>query len=150
MKKLHPTATIPYKSSRNAAGYDLTSTSDVTILPGTLKTIWTRIAVQIPHGYYGQIVMRSSVAKNGNLTVVGGVVDSDYTGDIGCILFNLGDSPTTIAKDERFAQLVIIKIHEGSSMFENDFTKTERGEKGFGSTGKFKQSSMFNFLKKAT
>ena len=148
-KKLNSNATIPYKSSKNAAGYDLTSTSTVEIPPGSLKTIWIRIAVQIPNGYFGQIVIRSGIAMRGSLTILGGVIDSDYTGDIGCMVFNLGSAPVIIESNERFAQLVIIKIHEGNQLIETDnFTRTTRGGQGFGSTGHYKQTSMLDFFKK--
>src|SRR4051812_14717278 len=79
VKKLEETVTIPERKTPSAAGYDLTPSENFTLQPGEQRLINTGIAMAIPEGYYGQLHPRSSAAKI-ELSVEGGVIDSDYQG----------------------------------------------------------------------
>lgn len=136
VKKLHAIATIPTKATETAAGYDLSNPTKITIAPFSLGFIKTHLAMNIPKGYYGQIAVRSGVAKRKCLIHLGGIIDSDYRGDIAVMLYNLLDEAVTIKQDEKFAQIVLIKTHESCDMKEvRELDNTERGGGGFGSTG---------------
>ena len=128
---------IPTKGDINAAGYDLYSAEDVVIYPNERKLIKTDIKFIIPTGYYGRISDRSGLAYKSGITVIAGIIDSSYRGEIGVILYNSDkDNKFPILKGDRIAQIVI-ETHfdlefEQVDGFED---KTERGENGFGSTG---------------
>lgn len=133
-KKLKDDAVIPSRATDYAAGYDLYSNS-VNVVPARGKClIFTDIMLQIPHGYYGRIAPRSGLASKFGIDIGGGVVDSDYRGNIGVIIFNHSDTPYFIKKHDKIAQIIITKIitPELIEIFDNE--NTERGDKGFGST----------------
>ena len=110
IKKLEETATLPERKTPSAAGYDLTPAENFTLLPGEQCLINTGIAMVIPEGYYGQLHPRSSTAKI-ELSVEGGVIDSDYCGPIKIILRNQGKTPYTfMSGDPPVAQIVLLKI----------------------------------------
>lgn len=136
VKKLSPYGLPPMRSTEGAAGYDLYSSHVDFLQPRSTTTISTDIAVEIPFGFYGQICDRSSLAKKG-ISVIGGVIDPDYRGAISVILRNNSDESCIIDKWDRIAQLILIKIAiPDVILVEDELTPTERGEKGFGSTGK--------------
>eukprot|EP01120_Amphizonella_sp_Union-15-10_P000134 TRINITY_DN10163_c0_g1_i2.p1 TRINITY_DN10163_c0_g1~~TRINITY_DN10163_c0_g1_i2.p1 ORF type:complete len:133 (-),score=34.83 TRINITY_DN10163_c0_g1_i2:3-401(-) len=115
IKKLSQFALIPQRASPKAAD----------------------IALEIPEGHYGRIASRSSLALK-HLNVGGGVIDSDYRGNLGVILFNHGDKPFTISRGDRIAQLILEKISTPEVFVvgdEESLEETQRGENGFGSTG---------------
>lgn len=141
--KLDKEAYIPIRSTPFSAGYDLYALEDATITPINGSTlVKTGVSVQIPEGYYGRVAMRSGLAVNEHLAVSAGVIDRDYAGPIGVVvyctkLFNQNNFPHhgyTIKKGQRFAQLLIEKIYEGQSVVvESDDRLSDH--KGFGSTG---------------
>ena len=136
VKRLSPRATIPKKKTEGAAGFDLTAPTPVYIPPLSFRSIGTKIAIQIPKGYCGKIEGRSGLAKTNGIAVLGGVIDSDYRGEIEVMLMNLGPYPLDLPENSRIAQLVIQEIFEGDEMREvEELDGTERGESGFGSTG---------------
>jgi len=96
----------------------------------------TDIAVAIPPGFYGRIAPRSSLAWKSHIDVGAGVVDEDYRGPVGVVLFNLGNAPFKINKGDRIAQLVLTKITTPPVEEVDDLNATARAEGGFGSTGK--------------
>ena len=136
VKRLSPRAKIPTKKSDGAAGFDLTSPTPVYIPPLSSRSMGTKIAVQIPKGYCGKIEGRSGLAKSNQLAILGGLIDSDYRGEIEVLLTNLGPYPLDLPENSRIAQLVIQEIHEGQEMEEvEELEETDRDEGGFGSTG---------------
>tara|TARA_B110000977_G_C11053245_1_gene483103 strand:+ start:604 stop:1035 length:432 start_codon:yes stop_codon:yes gene_type:complete len=133
-------AQTPVRGTVGSAGYDLFSTEDHIIKPLGRGLIKTGISIKIPDGYYGRIAPRSSMSWKKHSDVGAGVIDSDYRGDIGVILFNL--SPTDdliIGFHDKVAQLIITKIETPElievSIEEFQSNSTERGAGGFGSTG---------------
>ena len=132
---LSPTAKLPTKGTSGAAGYDLFAAAPFTIEPWSRACINTDIGIIVPVGTYGRIAGRSGLALKG-LTVAGGVIDRDYRGNVGVILYNLSDDQFTINIGDRVAQLILEKIDVSEVVEVSSLEPTERGDKGFGSSGK--------------
>ena len=139
VKLLSENATVPTRGSNESAGWDLYAAED-TIVPARGKAIIaTDIAVAITTGYYGRIAPRSGMSWKNHTDIGAGVVDSDYRGPVGVVMFNHADTDLQITKDDRVAQMVIEKINTAPLLLVPDGVElddTERGEGGFGSTGK--------------
>jgi dUTP pyrophosphatase len=134
--RCHPEAKIPTRGSSDSAGWDLYSTHDVTIQPGHRTLINTGIAIQLPEGTYSRIAPHSGLAWKQGLTVGVGVIDRDYRGEIGVLLFNQGQSEVTLEKGTCIAQMIIERYNHDSVFREvQEVMEMERAEKGFGSTG---------------
>ena len=134
--KLLPDGRIPSRGSREAAGYDVYAAEDKIIRPMTVEKIRTGICLQMPPGHFGQIYGRSGMAANRGLISVAGTLDSDFMGEIHVVLFNASQSAQMIYKGDRIAQIVFHK-HMIADFVQVDILKnTERGDGGFGSTGR--------------
>lgn len=140
VKKLTPEAVVPTLGSKFAAGADLYSAEkgDVVIAPGETKFIGTGIAVEIPDGYVGLVYARSGLACKRGLAPANkvGVIDSDYRGEIKVALLNHGKEPQMLEKGERIAQMVVAPYLSVTYEETDELSDTERGEGGFGSTGR--------------
>ena len=140
VKKLTPEAVVPTLGSKFAAGADLYSAEkgDVVIAPGETKFIGTGIAVEIPEGYVGLVYARSGLACKRGLAPANkvGVIDSDYRGEIKVALLNHGKEPQPLEKGERIAQMVVAPYLSVTYEETDELSDTERGEGGFGSTGR--------------
>ncbi len=140
VKKLKPGATVPTMGSKFAAGADLYSAedADVVIAPSETKFIGTGLAMEIPEGYVGLVYARSGLACKRGLAPANkvGVVDSDYRGEIKVALHNHGKEAQTVEKGERIAQMVIAPYLSVNYEEADELSETERGEGGFGSTGR--------------
>lgn len=140
VKKLKPNATVPTMGSKFAAGADLYSAedADVVIGPSETKFIGTGLAMEIPEGYVGLVYARSGLACKRGLAPANkvGVVDSDYRGEIKVALHNHGKEAQTVEKGERIAQMVIAPYLSVNYEEADELSETERGEGGFGSTGR--------------
>ena len=140
VKKLKTGATVPTMGTKFAAGADLYSAedADVVIGPGETKFIGTGLAMEIPEGYVGLVYARSGLACKRGLAPANkvGVVDSDYRGEIKVALHNHGKEAQTVEKGERIAQMVIAPYLSVNYEEADALSETERGEGGFGSTGR--------------
>jgi len=140
VKKVRPQAILPTYGSAGAAGADLYACLDapVTIAAGESVFIPTGLAMEIPEGCAGLIYARSSLGTKRGLAPANkvGVIDSDYRGEICVVLHNHGSQPQTVAPEERIAQLLITPVLTPAYTLAEDLTQTQRGEGGFGSTGK--------------
>lgn len=140
VKKLKSDATVPTMGSKFAAGADLYSAedADVVIEPSETKFIGTGLAMEIPEGYVGLVYARSGLACKRGLAPANkvGVVDSDYRGEIKVALHNHGKEAQTVEKGERIAQMVIAPYLSVNYEEADVLSETERGEGGFGSTGR--------------
>ena len=140
VKKLSENAILPTRGSEAAAGYDLYA--DITgaeeIAPHTTTMIPTGLSMAIPEGYFGAIFARSGLAAKENLRPANcvGVIDADYRGPIIVALHNDGEVPRVVEAGERIAQIVIMPFLEANFTVCEELGSTERGEAGFGSTGK--------------
>lgn len=128
-------ASAPTRGSTEAAGFDLYSSENTTVVSGERRLVSTGISVAIPYGYYGRVAPRSGLAVKKSIDIGAGVVDSDYRGEVKILIINNGDCPFHINKRDRIAQLVIEKIFMGDIVEVDQLSTTVRGDGGFGSTG---------------
>lgn len=135
-KLLNDNAVIPTYGSDRAAGMDLYAAFAETIPVGKQRIVKTGIAVQIPDGFYGRIAPRSGLAYKNGIDVFAGVVDNDYRGEIGIILYNAGNEPFHVQQGDRVAQMIITPYEMAMPYVVEDLDDTGRGSGGFGSTGK--------------
>lgn len=132
---------LPKYETPGAAGLDLKSAVDYILKPGEYKMIPTNIHIKLPDGYEVQVRPRSGLAAKYGISVVNspGTVDADYTGQIGVILINHGTNPFEIKIGDRIAQMVVNKVEQLNWVPVDSIEalgETERGQGGFGSTGK--------------
>ena len=141
IKKLNENAIIPTKGSEYAAGVDLYACIDkpIEIQPHETVKIGTGLSMELPTGYFGAIFARSGLATKQGLRPANcvGCCDSDYRGDYIVPLHNDTDITQTVIPNERIAQLVIMPYLPVDFTEVDELTETERGDGGFGHTGKF-------------
>jgi dUTP pyrophosphatase len=141
---------LPNKSHPDDAGFDLACLLDPqeletgrTLESGKQTVLNTGVTLAVPPGYMGKIEGRSGLAMKG-ISVLGGVIDSGYRGEIKVILRNNGDEPFVIQNQQRIAQFLVLKIHEADvlTLAKNvdELSRTKRGADGFGSTGKMQRT----------
>ncbi|RKP20494.1 dUTP diphosphatase [Rozella allomycis CSF55] len=135
VKKLSENAQIPKRGSPLAAGYDLYSAVDTVIPPKGKAIVQTDISIAVPEGTYGRVAPRSGLAVKNFIDVGAGVIDADYRGAVGVVLFNFGEVEFQVKKGDRIAQLILEKIEMADIMEVEDLDATDRGAGGFGSTG---------------
>ena len=136
VKKLSENATIPTQGTNFAAGYDLYAAEDAVVVCGTRKLIKTNISMEITPGYYGRIAPRSGLAYKNGIDVLAGVIDSDYRGDIGVILYNTDKNiDFTVKKGDRIAQIIFEACYIATLNNVDNLDNTLRQAGGFGSTG---------------
>lgn len=136
VRKLHPSAILPARKTDQAAGWDLHAIEETFVFPDDRKTLKTGIALAIPAGYYGHICDRSGLAMKNGITVIGGIIDSDYRGEIHIILHNLDNLKTLqIHAGDRIAQIIFRRHYDAVFSEVEELPETERGEKGLGHTG---------------
>jgi dUTP pyrophosphatase len=134
-KRLDPRAVLPTRGSAKSAGLDIYAIDDLIIPPRERYLARTGLAVAIPEGYYGRIAPRSGLAANKGLDVLAGVIDADYRGEIGCLLYNTSDEPIHLPAPSKICQLILEKIISPDAIWVDDINNTKRGSGGFGSTG---------------
>lgn len=140
IKKLRENAVVPCRATQGSAGMDLCACTEVplTIRAGERLTVPTGIAVGVPAGYASFVFARSGLGvKRGiGLSNGVGVIDSDYTGEIQVGLINLGQEDYTIQPGERVAQMVVMPVCMCEPELVTELDETDRGDGGFGSTGR--------------
>ena len=141
IKLFNNKAKMPTRGSEKAAGYDLYACTNSPIIIAPHKTIKinTGVSIELPHGYFGGIFARSGLATNQGLRLANcvAVIDEDYRGEWIVPLHNDTDNPQTINPMERIAQLVIIPYLNIEFEEVDELSDTERGDKGFGDSGRF-------------
>ena len=135
LNELHGSAEPPTRGSEEAAGYDLYSYENETIVSNQIKLIDTGISIRVPKGTYGRIAPRSSVSKKGIL-INAGVIDRDYRGPVKIMMHNLSQNDYIVNKGDRIAQLILERIVTPPVTIVEKLDETIRGEGGFGSTGR--------------
>ena len=134
--KLGPKQPMPEYQTPGSAAFDLCSTETVT-LTDQVNMMNLYIACEIPQGYYGKLVVRSSMAKRGVMLAHGtGVIDSDYRGWIHAPLYSRVKGGSFIEEGERIVQLLICPVVQVELEQVGELSETERGNGGFGSTNK--------------
>lgn len=131
---------LPSYKTTGAAGMDLKAYIDnpVILNPLERKLIPTGLYIELPEGFEAQIRPRSGLSIKHGVTVLNapGTIDADYRGEIGVILINLSNEKYKIIPGERICQMVINKVEHVNLVEVNTISYTERGEGGFGHTGK--------------
>lgn len=139
------TAKFPVRATPGSAGYDLYADEDLVVKTQYHELVKTGVGVIIPHGWYGRIAPRSSLALKWGIQVFAGVIDSDYRLQIGVILHNAGGQDFIVKKGDRIAQIIferclfpneILEIHCTKEEAQNSDNWSSERTGGFGSTGK--------------
>lgn len=131
---------LPEYATEGSAGMDIRAAveNELVLQAGKVATVPTNLKAEIPQGYEIQVRPRSGLAAKHGIGVLNspGTIDSDYRGEIKIILFNFSDSDFTINRGDRIAQLVIGKTIQAEIELTDELSETDRGEGGFGHTGK--------------
>ena len=110
VKRLNQDAILPTKATDSAAGFDLYTIHDISLPPGKRQIAQTGLSIAIPLNTYARIAPRSGLALKMGIDIGAGVIDRDYRGEIGIILFNLGDDTFEAKKGDKIAQLILERI----------------------------------------
>ena len=139
-----PALALPAYATPGAAGLDLQASlppaqrpQGLTLAPGARALVPTGLALEIPEGFEVQVRPRSGLALRHGLTLLNtpGTIDSDYRGEVGVILVNLGQAPVTVAHGDRIAQMVLAPVARLAWAEGEALAPSVRGGGGFGSTG---------------
>ncbi len=135
VKKLDPKAIVPNFAYEGDAGMDLFSIENMKLAPGERASIATGIAMAIPKGYVGLVWDKSGLSHKKGLKTLGGVIDAGFRGEcrVGIVNLSLGD--IKINKGDKVAQILVQKIERPEIEEVDVLEKTERSDKGFGSSG---------------
>ena len=140
IKRLRHNRILPEYKTEGAAGMDLCAAIDepIELKPLERKLIPTGLKIELEHGYEAQIRPRSGLSIKHGITLINcvGTIDEDYRGEVCVGIVNISNDTYTIQPDERIAQMVITKYEQAKLEVVTELTDTERGEGGFGSTGK--------------
>ena len=130
---------LPSYQTAGAAGMDLLAAIEtpLTLAPLERALISTGLVLALPAGFEAQVRPRSGLALKHGLTVLNapGTIDSDYRGEVGVLLVNLGQSAVTVTRGMRIAQLVVAGTARATMIAVEDLDTTKRGGGGYGSTG---------------
>jgi dUTP pyrophosphatase len=138
VKRLSQNAIIPTRGSAEAAGYDLYAAQECLIEAHSKALIKTDLSIAVPYGCYGRIAPRSGFTWKHHTDIGAGVIDSDYRGNVGIVVFNHSDKPVSVTCGDRIAQLILERICFANIVevgVDEDIGETERSACGFGSTG---------------
>jgi len=133
--RLSENAILPTRGSTFAAGMDLYSPISGTIQSQQRLLVPLDISIKLPKGTFGHILPRSGLALKQGIHIGAGVIDEDYRGNVGVLLFNFGQQPFSFSAGDRIAQLVV-KTYESVEIIETlKLDETTRSDGGFGSSG---------------
>lgn len=158
LKKLHPDAVVPEFKTDGAAGFDFVvvesailkppsvarrvETSSKTLMPNIISyptfhpvVLRTGLAIELPEGYELEVRSRSGLGFKHDVLAFNGTIDADYRGEIMLKVWNLGTEPFYVEKGMRMAQGVIKKVYQAFFNVVDELGATDRGDKGFSSTG---------------
>lgn len=134
--RMHPDALEPKRAYPGDAGFDLTAIESVLISPFQFATIRTGVAIQWPPGVWGLLVGRSSTFNRG-LLVNQAIIDNGYRGELWAVVRNISDEEVAVSRGERLVQYIPIPMVSALRMNQVDYLDpSERGERGFGSSGR--------------
>jgi len=135
VKQLSKNAKLPIRRSVKAAGYDLTSATDILVPARGKALVKTDLSMIIPKGCYGRIAPRRGLAEKKHIDVGAGVIDPDYRGNVEVVLFNHAETDFAVSIGDCVAQIILEQISETDILEVQDLTESQRGSGGFGSTG---------------
>jgi dUTP pyrophosphatase len=140
--KIDKNAILPSRANKSDAGLDIHSLETVFIPKGSTKLVSTGISIKVPEGFVGKLWSRSSLAKKG-MDIGGGVIDAGFSGHLNVVIHNItsdlsnynGENGYWITQGDKIAQFVLIPIMVPHVYQVNELWKSERGDKGWGSSG---------------
>lgn len=135
VKKLSEFAILPSRGSPLSAGYDLSAAHATTVPARGKALVKTDLSMVIPDNCYGRIAPRSGLAWKKHVDIGAGVIDADYRGPVGVVMFNHADEDLLVERGDRIAQLVLERICMADVLEVDELDETVRGAGGFGSTG---------------
>ena len=129
---------LPVKAHSDDAAFDLRSRVDMVLPIGKSTLVPSGVFLELPYGFEAQIRPRSGLALKHNIMLTNspGTVDAGYRGEVGVIMFNPGPQEFVIARGDRIAQMVICKLPDVTLCLAESLSESDRGQGGFGSTGK--------------
>ncbi|KAK9503493.1 hypothetical protein O3M35_010038 [Rhynocoris fuscipes] len=133
--KLTDKAFAPMKGSPKAAGFDLRSAYQYVVPAHGKELVKTDLQIDVPENCYGRVAPRSGLAWKNHIDVGAGVIDADYRGNVGVVLFNHGNEDFIVQPGDRIAQLICERIVYPELKEVEVISETARGVGGFGSTG---------------
>lgn len=138
--KTHPDAVLPERNHKDVAtgdsGYDVTAVEDTLIPARSTAVVPVGLKLgNVPPGFWIRIESRSGLQFKHNISAFNGIIDNQYRGDMGVKLNNNSDIDYQVKKGDRVAQLVLYPLIVADTKFVDTVTTSERGEKGFGSSG---------------
>lgn len=140
IQRLQHNKILPEYKTEGAAGMDLCAaiSEPIELKPLERKLIPTGLKIELEHGYEAQVRPRSGLSIKHGITLINcvGTIDEDYRGEVCVPIVNISNEAYTIQPDERIAQMVIARAEQAKIEIVTELTDTERGEGGFGSTGK--------------
>ena len=128
-------AFLPEKAHKEDAGFDLRTPVNVIVMPHDSAIVSTGVHMLIPEGYVGMIKSKSGLNVRDDIQIEG-VVDAHFTGSIVAKLYNNGNKPKMFARGDKITQIVILPIPEVTLTQVKELEATDRGNNGFGSTGR--------------
>ena len=134
--KLDPGAFLPVRAHETDAGLDLRTPEAFTISPHESAIIDTGVHIQLPHGTYGKLESKSGLNVKHNIVSCGGTIDEPYTGSIKVKLYNLGETPYRFYSGDKIIQLIVQPCIYESVEQVDELEETDRGNNGFGSSGR--------------
>ncbi len=128
---------LPGYQTVGSAGMDVRAAGELTLNVGETKLVPTGFAIEIPFGFEVQLRPRSGLALNFGLTMLNSpaTIDSDYRGEVGVILTNLGREPFAVRRGDRIAQMVVARVEHAEVVEVRELGESARGAGGFGHTG---------------
>lgn len=135
VQKLHPQAKLPSFAHDADAGMDMYCLEDVVVKANSRAQIKTGIALGIEKGYVGLVWDKSGLASKAGLTIIGGVVDAGYTGEILILMHNISDTDYKFTAGHKITQILIQKVEHPELVEVESLQESVRGAEGFGSTG---------------
>lgn len=136
IKKLREDAIIPRYANEGDAGLDVFSLEDYELKPGERKTFKLGFSMEFEKGYVALVWDKSGLAAKHGIKTMAGVIDHNYRGEYAIVLFNTTKESYKIEKGHKIAQILIQPVINAEIQEVQELTETERGEGGFGSTGK--------------
>jgi dUTP pyrophosphatase len=135
----NPDLPLPTRASEGAAGFDVRSAEgDFVLEAGETRAVATGLAMELPSGLECQVRPRSGLALRRGITIPNapGTIDPDYRGEVKVLLLNLSSDPVPISRGDRIAQLVFARFETPEVQEVDGLRETDRGDAGFGSTGR--------------
>lgn len=135
-KSLSESGLCPERKHENDAGYDLFVSREVTIPSESWQDVHTDIAIALPDGIWGEIAGRSSTFRVRGLQVQHGVIDPGYRGELFIAVYNFQKTAVKVCRGDRLAQLIPHMVYDIVWREVGNLPDSDRGDAGFGSTGK--------------